>query len=133
MINGEYRRISYSCTQEFVIPHEIGSVRSSESSDNLSKLLLQGDLPSSDDSDLEEIDTSTYKNLNSQLSKSQKCQTLNCDGSGSTRLKTDGKSFYKTHQSLDNCPKKIDTKAITLQEEESYSELKRKLQDANEK
>jgi len=115
LINGEYRRISYSCTQEFVIPHEIGSVRSSESSDNLSKLLLQGDLPSSD------------------VSKSQKCQTLNCDGSGSTRLKTDGKSFYKTHQSLDNCPKKIDTKAITLQEEESYSELKRKLQDANEK
>jgi len=71
--------------------------------------------------------------LNAEVSISNKCQTINCDGSGSTRLKPDGESL---HQSIINCPKKI-IKDICSNDPDSESsadpELKQRLQRANDR
>jgi len=130
-INGNYRRISYSCTQEFEIPINVKNIRNSGSESNFSNLQIPPLPSSSEDTDFDDT-SETYKDLNLQSGQAKKCQTIDCDGSGSSRLRPDGKSFYKSHRSVDNCPKIRNSLEYSV-DEKDISELKQKLIEANER
>ena len=118
-INGNFRRLAYSFTQDFVnkksvynvtYPTESEDLRQSNSEANIEQLMLKGAPTSTDEEEESRINqsivqfenVSSYQNLNAS---STKCKTLGCNGSGSSRKKANG-SYYKTHTSLDNCPRK---------------------------
>jgi len=91
--------------------------------------LLSGNLPETSDSpDTDEC--STYRDLNLLFRNTKKCETVNCDGSGSTRVKKEGKSYYKSHTNVNNCPRAL--KSIQMSKDDVVG-LKQQLAESYEK
>ena len=111
-INGNFRRLAYSFTQDFANNVSIyktineESIRSSNSETHIENLQLTG-VPTTDEEDNQEFEITTkdaldYRDLNYEPNK---CLTPGCSGFGSTRTRKDG-TFYKSHKDIANCPYK---------------------------